>query len=115
MGKLIYGPQGAEFEFDDRLLAHLRVVIVMKFRRRESFTFNWRIDSESGGGRMSLWLDPSIPLQFRFFGGREPALNRAWVDALASVAASSAGLIPVPEPHSETTNAPDAQEDSAPE
>lgn len=98
MGRLIYGPQGAEFEFDDRLLAHLRVVIVMKFRRRESFTFSWDLESSVGSGRMCLWLDPSIPLQFRFFGSREPALNRAWVDALASVAASSAGLIPVAEP-----------------
>lgn len=123
MGKLIYGPQGAEFEFDDRLLAHLRVVIVMKFRRRESFTFNWTLDSDSGGGRMSLWLDPSIPLQFRFFGGREPALNRAWVDALASVAASSAGLIPLPEPHAPAAHAPathasdasDASADDVPE
>ena len=27
MGKLIYGSQDAEFEFEDRLLAHLRVVV----------------------------------------------------------------------------------------
>jgi hypothetical protein len=98
MGKLIYGPQGAEFEFDDRLLAHLRVVIVMKLRRRESFTLSWELPAEAGSGRMCVWLDSSVPLQFRFFGSREPALNRAWVDALASVAASSAGLMPLPEP-----------------
>jgi hypothetical protein len=110
MGKLIYGPQGAEFDFEDRLLAHLRIVIVMKFRRRESFTFNWDLDVGAGGGRMSLWLDPSIPLQFRFYGGREPALNRAWVDALASVAASSAGLVPVAEPR-----APGVPADGLPE
>jgi hypothetical protein len=98
MGVLIYGSQGAEFDFNDRLLAHLRVVIVTKLRRRESFTLSWELDSAVGSGRISLWMDSSIPLQFRFFGSREPVLNRAWVDALASVAASSAGLIPVPEP-----------------
>jgi hypothetical protein len=98
MGKLIYGTNGAEYEFDDRLLAHLRIVIVTKFRRRESFTLTWELGADRGGGRVSLWLDPSIPLQFLFFGSREPALNRAWVDALASISASSVGLIPLPEP-----------------
>jgi hypothetical protein len=98
VGKLIYGTNGAEFEFEDRLLAHLRIVIVTKFRRRESFTLTWDLGVERGGGRMSLWLDPSIPLQFHFYGGKEPALNRAWVDALASISASSVGLMPLPEP-----------------
>lgn len=101
MGRLIYGALGSEFEFDDRMLAHLRVVIVMKLRRRESFTLSWELGAGAGSGRVSLWLDPSIPLQFRFLGGREPALNRAWIDALASVAASSAGLVPVPEPQAQ--------------
>jgi hypothetical protein len=102
MGKLIYGTNGAEYEFDDRLLAHLRIVIVTKFRRRESFTLTWELGTERGGGRISLWLDPSIPLQFHFFGSKEPSLNRAWVDALASISASSVGLIPLPEPGAPT-------------
>jgi len=98
MGKLIYGSQDSEYEFDDRLLAHLRVVIVTKLRRRESFTFTWDYPASNGSGRMSIWMDPSIPLQFRFFGGREPSLNRAWIEALSAVAASTMGLIPLPEP-----------------
>ncbi|MCU1441677.1 MAG: hypothetical protein JWP85_2674 [Rhodoglobus sp.] len=98
MGRLVYGPAGSEFEFDDRLLAHLRVVIVTKLRRRESFTLTWEVGGSRGGGRVSLWLDPSVSLEFHFLGGREVSLNRAWVDALASVAASSVGLIPLPEP-----------------
>ena len=57
----------------------------------------------NGSGRISLWLDPSIPLQFRFDGSREPVLNRAWIEALASVAASTTGLIPLPEPAARTT------------
>jgi hypothetical protein len=98
MGKLIYGSQDAEFEFDDRLLAHLRVVIVTKLRRQESFTFTWDYPTSSGSGRMSLWMHASIPLQFRFYGSREPQLNRAWIEALSAVAASIVGLVPVPEP-----------------
>ncbi|WP_368496504.1 ATP-dependent DNA ligase [Herbiconiux sp. A18JL235] len=100
MGTLIYGPHGSEFEFDDRLLAHLRVVIVTKFRRRESFTLSWEVHRDSGGGRISLWLDPSIPLQFHFRGSREPALNREWIENLATIAGTTTGLVPLDEPKS---------------
>ena len=103
MGQLIYGPSHDSFEFDDRTLAHFRVVIITKLRRRESFTLTWDISMANGSGRISLWLDPSIPLQFRFDGSREPVLNRAWIEALASVAASTTGLIPLPEPAARTT------------
>jgi hypothetical protein len=98
VGRLVYGPNSSQFEFDDRLLAHMRVVMVMKLRRRESFTLSWDEGAARGGGRVCLWIDSSIPLEFHFLGGREPALNRAWIDALASVAASSVGLVPLPEP-----------------
>lgn len=98
MGTLVYGTQGSTYEFDDRLLAHLRVVIVTKFRRRESFTLSWELHRESGGGRVSLWLDPAIPLQFLFRGSREPTLNREWIEQLAIVAGTTTGLIPLDEP-----------------
>ena len=32
---------------DDRVLAHLQVVIINKLRRRESFTFTWRDEGGS--------------------------------------------------------------------
>jgi len=98
VGKLFYDSPDSAFEFDDRLLAHLRVVIVTKLRRNESFTFTWDIPSSAGGGRMSLWMQPSIPLQFQFYGSREPALNREWIEALSQVASSVVGLTPLPEP-----------------
>ncbi|GAA2224056.1 ATP-dependent DNA ligase [Herbiconiux moechotypicola] len=104
MGTLVYGPQASEFEFDDRLLAHLRVVIVTKFRRRESFTLSWEMHRDSGGGRISLWLDPSIPLQFRFRGSREPSLNREWIEHLATIAGSTTGLVPLDEPNAPTAS-----------
>jgi len=101
VGKLIYGGSDASFEFDDRLLAHLRIVIVTKLRRRESFTLTWDTPLSEGSGRISLWLDANIPLRFHFYGTKEPTINRAWIEALAAVAASTVGLIPVPEPKAE--------------
>lgn len=100
MGTLIYGPHGSEYEFDDRLLAHLRVVIVTKFRRRESFTLTWEVARDNGSGRVSLWLDPAIPLQFHFRGNREPSLNREWIEHLATIAGTTTGLVPLDEPNS---------------
>jgi hypothetical protein len=91
MGTLTYGT--AVIEFDDRLLAHLQIVIVNKLRRRESFAMSWRDLLDAGGGRSAIWLDASIPLYFKFEGSRVPAINREWVERLSDSAASSTGLI----------------------
>lgn len=99
MGLLTY--DGIEVEFDDRLLAHLHVVIVQKLRRGESFCFTWRDELTSGGGRSSLWLHPSIPLHFKFYGSRSPVLNRAWIATLSLSSNSSQGLVVSPEPESD--------------
>jgi hypothetical protein len=45
-----------------------------------------------------VWIHPSVPLVFRFFGGRVPAIDRRWVDALMQTASSASGLHLVPEP-----------------
>ena len=37
MGRLIYGTGDTDVEFEDRLLAHLKVVISTKLRRNEAF------------------------------------------------------------------------------
>jgi hypothetical protein len=91
MGHLIYGA-GAEYEIDDRTLSHLKVAIYAKLRLQESFLLNWTISPEQGSGRMSLWISPSIPLQFRFSGTPTPELNRVWLDALALSAHSTRGM-----------------------
>ncbi|MFZ4894239.1 hypothetical protein ACL9RL_07300 [Plantibacter sp. Mn2098] len=96
MGYLIYGA-GAEYEIEDRALAHLKVVIGSKLRRQESFFLNWANEPDQGSGRLSLWLSPSIPLQFRFFGSRAPELNRAWLEVLSDTAHTPNGLQIVPE------------------
>lgn len=95
MGSLIY--DSTVIEFDDRLLLHLQIVIVNKLRRRESFAMSWRDAAEVGDGRSTIWLDPSIPLYFKFSGSRMPAVDRDWVELLAESAASSTGLVVVDE------------------
>jgi len=109
VGKLVYGAPTWTVEFDDRSLAHLRIVMIAKLRRGESFSFSWKYEAAHGAGRSSLWVHPAIPLQFEFFGGREPALNRAWIDALMTTANSPAGLELVPEPETPITPPGDKQ------
>lgn len=92
MGFLIYGA-GAEYEFDDRALAHLKIAIVAKLRLQESFLLNWGQSSADGGGRMSVWLSPAVPLQFRFSGSKPPELNRDWLQALAHSSHGSRGMV----------------------
>ncbi|WP_139417633.1 ATP-dependent DNA ligase [Agromyces laixinhei] len=98
MGKLIYGTSLREFDIDDRTLAHLRVAIITKLRRSESFAFTWEHGVERGSGRTTMWLQESIPVQFVFSGNRPPALNRLWIEDLIASASSTGGLQHVPEP-----------------
>ena len=92
MGYLIYGA-GAEYEIEDRVLAHLKIAVMAKLRLQESFMLNWSLAPADGSGRVSVWLSPAIPLQFRFSGSRPPELNRVWLQALAYSAHSSRGMI----------------------
>ena len=98
MGKFIYNSSQREIEIDDRVLAHLRVAILNKLRRSESFAMTWEHGVENGSGRTTFWLHESIPLQFVFSGNRAPKLNRLWVEQLLLSANSTAGLQYVPEP-----------------
>ena len=102
MGKLLYGDSDIEIEFDDRALTHLQIVIGSKLRRGESFFFSWKDDPAIGDGRSSIWLDKSIPLYFKFFGGKTPTLNREWLEILTSSANSGQGLIFSEEPNGAT-------------
>ncbi|WP_210480409.1 ATP-dependent DNA ligase [Naasia sp. SYSU D00948] len=97
MGKFTYDST-LVVDFDDRVLTHLQIVIGAKLRRHESFYFSWRDDSSVGNGRSVVWLHPSIPIVFKFQGGRLAAINREWIEDLMDSANSSAGLRLVPEP-----------------
>ena len=91
MGKLLYGA-GTEINFDDRVLAHLQLVIGLKLRRREGFFFSWRDEQSTGDGRSVIWIDPAIPLIFRYNGGRMPQINREWLETLTLSSNSAHGL-----------------------
>jgi hypothetical protein len=92
---------------DDRVLAHLQVVIGMKLRRSENFFISWRSTVASGKGRNSVWIDNGIPIYCEFEGSRIPAINREWIEQLATSAATNFGLqiteegtlIPLNSPH----------------
>ena len=97
MGTLTYDSR-VTVSIDDRILAHLQVVIWAKLRRGEHFPFTWTDPTRNGMGRTSVWLSPHQPLVFEYFGGRQPRLNPAWIDALTKSANSPGGLTMVPEP-----------------
>lgn len=97
MGKLTYDSY-LTVDFDDRLLAHIQIVIGSKLRRGESFYFSWRDDALTGGGRSTVWLHPGISLAYKYFGSKVPTLNRDWVEALSHSANSATGLQVVAEP-----------------
>ena len=96
MGKLTYDST-LTADFDDRVLAHIQVVIGAKLRRGESFYFTWRDEPQAGDGRITIWLHPGIPIVYKYFGSRAPTLNREWIEALMATANSSGGLYIVPE------------------
>jgi len=95
MGYLHYG-SGNRFEFDDRLLAHLRTVILGKFVLQESLVLTW-VDF---GQQRSIWLHPAFPLQFEFDHEAAPELNPEWLERMTSLANSVGGLR-IGEEHSE--------------
>ncbi|MCU1437996.1 MAG: ATP-dependent ligase [Naasia sp.] len=97
MGKFTYD-SNLVVDFDDRVLAHLQLVIGAKLRRNESFYFSWRDDAQIGDGRSTVWLHPAIPVYFKFHGGRSPSINRTWVETLMTQANSAGGLRITPEP-----------------
>lgn len=97
MGKFIY-EGSVKTEIEDRALTHLQLVITAKLRRAEPFPFSWREDASLGGGRTTVWIQPGSSLVFKYFGSRQPSVNRAWVEALAFTANSPNGLYLVPEP-----------------
>ena len=94
---------------DDRVLAHVQLVIGMKLRRGENFFLLWRNSAASGGGRNAVWIDNGIPIDCEYEGSRMPSINREWIETLAASAATNYGLqiteegtlVPLNSPHDE--------------
>lgn len=104
VGTLYYGDSRFAIAVEDRALSHLKVVIINKLRRGESFTFSWAKSRSEGHGRSTIWIAPSLVLHFEFDGSKAPTLNRRWLEELALVASSGTGLLILDEP----VDSPDA-------
>jgi hypothetical protein len=96
MGILRY--HNEDFELDDRILAHLQVVISTKLRRGENFFFTWHVPASAGSGRHAIWVDNGVPLHITFSGSKVPSLNREWIEAMIVTTATSGGLQLTEEP-----------------
>lgn len=92
MGTLFYSSDGVGIPVADATLAHLKVIIVTKLRRSESFTLSWDHADSASGGRSSVWLHPAIPLRFDFDEVEPPVLNPRWLEELADAAQTSGGI-----------------------
>lgn len=83
------------------MLAHLKIAVGTKLRKQESFFLSWKVDPSQGSGRVSLWMNPSQHVGFRFSGSRPPELNKTWLWVLVELADSHRGLIVVHEKEAE--------------
>lgn len=92
MGTLIYGSVGQQFDFDDRVLAHLQALFSAKLRRGENFFLNWRDPQSVGDGRSAVWIDTSIPIYFKFSSAAHGPLDREWLEEMAVAALGPNGL-----------------------
>ena len=102
MGELRYG-SAPPVAVDDRTLFHLQVVIGAKLRRRESFYLTLG-SPEDGFARLTLWLDPSIPVTFAYEENERIQLNRQWLEVLSESANSQHGLQVIAEDCDRVTN-----------
>jgi hypothetical protein len=90
MGTLQYGQRS--YKVEDRLLAHLQVLISIKLRRRENFFVSWPKSTMEGSGRVSIWVDNGVPIACEYDGSKAPAIQREWVESMVEAASSSLGL-----------------------
>ena len=93
MGMLYYGSATSPVHIDDELLAHLKVLMMTKLRRGESFTMTWRHDATSPPGRSTIWLAPSIALRLTFDDAEPCALDPRLLRELAEGVARTGSLI----------------------
>ncbi|GLJ63061.1 MULTISPECIES: DUF7882 family protein [Microbacterium] len=98
MGTLYYGASATPISVEDRALAHLKVVIISKLRRDESFSVSWRHREGEPEGRSTIWVHPAIPLRFEFEEPVAPELDRQWLEDLAVSANALGGIQLVEEP-----------------
>lgn len=92
MGTLVYDSVQPPIEIEDRALSHLKVVVLSKLRRGESFAVSWKHPPGKAGGRSTIWLHPAIPLRFIFEEPEPPELNQKWLADMADSANALGGI-----------------------
>lgn len=90
MGVLIFNRQ--EYDFNDRLLAHLQEAITGKLLRRESFAMSWTANQGFAPHPTTLWVTPSTAMEFYFSNDRDEQINSTWVDAMEWSAYRESGM-----------------------
>lgn len=92
MGSIFYGEMDHAIHIDDVVLAHLKVVIITKLRRQESFSLSWQHPEGEDPGRSTIWLNQAIPLRFVFDDPETAPLNPEWVATMANSVNSTGGI-----------------------
>jgi hypothetical protein len=92
VGTLYYGSARTPIAIDDRLLAHLKVVLTAKLRRNESVLVSWG-ELEKGSGRGSVFIHPTCDLIYRFDGSRRPELDHNLLESMSADSMTSRGLV----------------------
>jgi hypothetical protein len=81
MGTLEYNSSRPPIDVDDETLAHLKIVIGTKLRRHESFMMTW-LPEKNPGGRLTIWMHPSIPLVLAFDDSTSPVIDPTRIERM---------------------------------
>jgi hypothetical protein len=86
---LKYGAR--EIVVEDRVLAHISVVVTQKLRRRESFLLTLPA-SDRRMATEAMWMSCNSDIAFAYSGNRVPSLNHAWLEQMMTESFSAHGL-----------------------
>ncbi|RWZ50060.1 ATP-dependent DNA ligase [Labedella phragmitis] len=89
MGMLKYGTR--EIAVEDRILAHISVIVTQKLRRRESFLLTLPA-SDRRMATEAMWMSCNSDIAFAYSGNRVPSLNHAWLEQMMTESFSAHGL-----------------------
>lgn len=92
MGQLFYSGSTIAVIVEDRVLAHLQVVVNAKLKRNSSFMLTLRDTSQYSDSSAAMWISRGIPLYFSFDSARGVEISEQWVRQLLLAADSTGGL-----------------------
>src|SRR5215216_3269820 len=97
MGTFYYGGGHGDlpcgFDVEDALLAHLKLVIVAKLRRGESFIVTVPALEHGCEVREALWMNPSVPIRFVIDQADAVPLDHDRLEALMIQANTVRGIV----------------------